>query len=101
MLLAREHRNLNREQRPAWLVIVHSDAGVVLGQNMTHNGEAQTGAARFRRKVRQKKFFFLIGRDAAAGIGEDDFVSLETAWRGAPLSTAPGPFCGGRNLRLE
>ena len=73
-----------------------ADSSVVIVHDPVNDRQAETGAAAFRREVREKEFFLVAVGNAAAGIGHGDRVSmmagvvmLVAAW--AYLATAGGP----------
>ena len=68
--------NFDGEARAAGLIVFDANAGVVFGEDVAHDREAQTGAAALGGEVGQEQFLFLVGGDAAAGIGDDDLHGI-------------------------
>src|SRR6185312_12291948 len=72
-------RHFDGEARAGRLIVFHTNAGAVLGENVADNGEAQPGAAHLGGEIREKELFLLIGGDAAARIGNHDFDGIGIA----------------------
>src|ERR1700688_4119050 len=57
------------------------NGAAVLGHDARRDRQAETGSSVLRRKVREKKFVFVLGRDAVAGVGHANFDGFRIGMR--------------------
>ncbi len=77
-------RDLDGEARAGRAGCLRRGCARCVGEDVVHDGEPEAGAAALGGEVGQEQFLLIFGRDAAAGVGDDQldrYRRRRAAWR--------------------